>query len=99
MIHDLGQYLSVPLGLLIAAGHLADDPRPTALQRHECVQGVHRALAWRDDVRVAFLQAEAAPGSVVQRDAGIASDDSAPERRREAMNPGDGVALAIHHTE
>ena len=71
-----GDGLQVPLRLEVATrGAPNQDRCPVLIRDQVAVEGVHRPLARRVDVRVAVLQLEAVAGAVGEEDAGVTGDD------------------------
>ena len=88
-----GQHLQVDLHLIVGAGRAEDAPELAVLEHHRRVHGVAHALAGLQPVGVAGREVPVGH-AVVQQHAGIARDDAGAEGGVDALDAGDGIALA-----
>src|SRR3990170_729644 len=95
-VEEVAQDLHVELHLKIAGGDAAsDDGLTRVVHDHPGIQGMKRALAWLEYVRVSRLKAESKHAAIEERPyTGYRHAAS----RKQAVNVGDDVPISVHRT-
>ena len=73
-IDEIGEDLEITLRLMVSPGRATDNDRLPVPGGQIAIQGVHRAFAGSDLVRMAWRQTKTAPGPVVEQDTSTGGD-------------------------